>query len=143
MIVRSATVLGILVMVSACTVVPVPVVEIPPTVPTPYVEYVPVPPGPPHVWVPGYWAWRHPGYVWVPGRYAVPPAPAYVWIPPYWAPTVTGSRRRPPWPRSTRPRSVTVWDDQPRRRPRPRRPDLRSGVAVALPASVVMSRLAA
>jgi hypothetical protein len=90
MIVRGAFVLGILVMASACAVVQSPIVDIPPPVPTPYVEHVPVFPGPPHLWVPGYWAWRHPGYVWVPGRYAVPPAPAYVWIPPYWAPTITG-----------------------------------------------------
>ena len=86
MVVRSAIVLGILVMASACVVVPSPAVDIPPPVLTPYAVW----PGPPHVWVPGYWAWRHPGYVWVPGRYAVPPAPAYVWISPYWAPTITG-----------------------------------------------------
>jgi hypothetical protein len=90
MIARSATVLGIVVMVSACTVVSAPAVHIPPPMPTPYVEYIPVSPGPPHVWVPGHWGWLHPGYVWVPGRYAVPPAPAYVWVSPYWAPTITG-----------------------------------------------------
>jgi hypothetical protein len=89
MIVRSATVVSILLMASAGVVVPSPV-DSPPPVPTPYVEYVPVSPGPPCVWIPGYWAWRQPGYVWIPGRYAVPPAPAYVWISPSWTPTITG-----------------------------------------------------
>jgi hypothetical protein len=58
MILRRAIVLAILVMASACVVVPASVVDVPPPVPTPYVEYVPVWPGPPHVWVPGYWADR-------------------------------------------------------------------------------------
>ena len=91
MTVRGALVLGILVVASGCTIVPSPVVDVPPPVPMPYVEPVLVSPGLAYVWVPGYWAWTRPGYVWVPGRYAVPPpAPACVWMAPYWAPTITG-----------------------------------------------------
>lgn len=90
MIVRGLMALIVSIIASGCVVVPAPVMGIPPPVPAPYVEYVPVSPGPPQFWVPGYWGWRHPSYVWVPGRYAVPPGPTYVWVSPYWAPTISG-----------------------------------------------------
>jgi hypothetical protein len=89
-IVRGSFLLGIILMISsACVMVPAPV-AVPPPAPMPAVEYVPVSPGPPYVWVPGYYAWRYPGYAWVPGRYAIPPGPGYLWVAPYWAPTITG-----------------------------------------------------
>lgn len=37
-------------------------------------EIIPVRPGGAYVWVPGYWARRPAGYVWLAGHYEVPPA---------------------------------------------------------------------
>ena len=64
--------------------------------PPPRVEVVPVAPGPGYNWVPGHWAWRGAGWVWIGGHHVrgvvapmpaevvevVParPAPSYVWV---------------------------------------------------------------
>jgi hypothetical protein len=54
-IVRGSIVLGILLIASACVIVPAPV-DVPPPAALPAVEQVPVSPGPAYVWVPGYYA---------------------------------------------------------------------------------------
>jgi hypothetical protein len=56
-----------------------------------YVQVAPPPlrtepvPGPRrgHVWVPGYWEWRHHRHVWVPGHYVVS-RPGYRYVGPTW-----------------------------------------------------------
>src|SRR6516164_7342508 len=49
--------------------------------PPPRVEVVPVAPGPGYNWVPGHWAWRGSGWVWIGGHHVrgvVAPTPAEV-----------------------------------------------------------------
>lgn len=36
-----------------------------------------------HVWVPGYWEWRHHRHVWVPGTWVVA-RPGYAYVSPRW-----------------------------------------------------------
>lgn len=40
--------------------------------------------GSPYAWIPGYWNWRAPTYVWISGTWVAPPAPDQVWIPAHW-----------------------------------------------------------
>lgn len=37
-----------------------------------------------HVWMPGYWTWRHGRYEWVQGRWVTPPRTNVVWVPARW-----------------------------------------------------------
>jgi len=49
--------------------------------PPPRVEVIPVAPGAGYNWVPGHWAWRGTGWVWIAGHHVrgvVPPKPAEV-----------------------------------------------------------------
>ncbi|HYM25967.1 MAG TPA: YXWGXW repeat-containing protein [Vicinamibacterales bacterium] len=52
--------------------------------PVPIVEARVVAPGPGYVWVPGYYALQRGAYVWLPGRYVLPPRARAVWIAPHW-----------------------------------------------------------
>jgi hypothetical protein len=45
-------------------------------------EIVSAPPSSHHVWIEGYWIWRHREYVWVAGNWELPPNPDVVWIAP-------------------------------------------------------------
>ena len=51
--------------------------------PLPPEDQPPVP-EPDDQWVPGYWNWQDPGYVWVPGNWAVAPRVGYLWTPAWW-----------------------------------------------------------
>lgn len=42
-------------------------------------------PGPGFLWIPGYWALSRAGYYWTPGYWARPPAADLLWTPGYWA----------------------------------------------------------
>src|SRR3984957_14532086 len=64
--------------------------------PAPRVEVIPVAPGAGYNWVPGHWAWRERGWVWISGRHIrgivldrpvevvevvpVRPSPAHYWV---------------------------------------------------------------
>jgi hypothetical protein len=64
--------------------------------PAPRVEVIPVAPGPGYNWVPGHWAWRERGWVWIAGHHirgvvaAMPaevvevvparPSPGHIWV---------------------------------------------------------------
>ena len=37
-----------------------------------------------HVWVPGYWAWRHEHHEWVAGHWERPPHGKHKWVEPRW-----------------------------------------------------------
>jgi len=37
------------------------------------------------LWTPGYWYWRNPGYIWIPGAWVRPPQAGVLWTPPYWS----------------------------------------------------------
>jgi hypothetical protein len=37
------------------------------------------------LWTPGYWYWRNPGYIWIPGAWVRPPQVGVLWTPPYWS----------------------------------------------------------
>jgi hypothetical protein len=52
--------------------------------PKPPVEVIPVAPGPMFVWTPGYWRWQG-QWVWVRGTWVVPPYHRAVWVNGYWA----------------------------------------------------------
>jgi hypothetical protein len=39
-----------------------------------------------HVWVAGYWTWRHDHYEWLAGHWEIPPRSGAVWVPPRWQP---------------------------------------------------------
>ena len=47
-------------------------------------EAIVVRPGRTYIWVEGYWVWRQPEFVWVPGRWALPPTGARKWQPGRW-----------------------------------------------------------
>jgi hypothetical protein len=49
----------------------------------PYYEQPPMPAAG-HIWTPGYWAWDHGDYYWVPGTWVAPPAIGLLWTPGYW-----------------------------------------------------------
>jgi len=53
----------------------------PPLLPV-YVQ--PVCPGPEYIWTPGYWAYGHDGYYWVPGTWVLAPRVGFLWTPGYW-----------------------------------------------------------
>ena len=48
--------------------------------PPPQVEVVPVAPGPDYYWVPGYWYWGGPGWIWISGRWTIRPWHGAVWV---------------------------------------------------------------
>lgn len=52
--------------------------------PQPRVEVVYARPSPNHIWVPGYWAWRHGRHVWIAGHYETPPRGYRSWEEPRW-----------------------------------------------------------
>lgn len=53
--------------------------------PPPLPVYVqPACPGPGYLWTPGYWAWGHGEYYWVPGTWVRPPRFGLLWTPGYW-----------------------------------------------------------
>ena len=37
-----------------------------------------------HMWVPGYWTWRHERYEWMAGHWELPPTSTSVWVAPSW-----------------------------------------------------------
>jgi hypothetical protein len=45
-------------------------------------EIVSAQPSSHHVWIEGYWIWRHREYVWAAGNWELPPNPDEVWIAP-------------------------------------------------------------
>jgi hypothetical protein len=65
------------------------VVRLGPPPPHP-VEVVPVLPHPGWVWEPGYYRWDGVHYIWVPGVYVAPPYANARWIPGRWAPRPGG-----------------------------------------------------
>src|SRR5258708_1362132 len=84
---RNALAAGVLALSLACTVYVRPptgavfVVREPPPPPR---EVIIVRPAPEHVWITGYYAWREPQYVWVPGRWTLPPAGYRTWVAGRW-----------------------------------------------------------
>jgi hypothetical protein len=59
-----------------------------PQPPPAVVEIAPPPPSAVHIWIVGCHEWRHGGWVWVPGHWAVPPRAGAMWVHGHW-------RRRP------------------------------------------------
>ena len=53
-------------------------------------EVIGVAPSTAHVWVAGYWTYRHGRWVWVPGHYELRPRAAAVWVPGHWDRTSRG-----------------------------------------------------
>ena len=41
-------------------------------------------PGRDHVWIGGYWHWREPEYLWIPGRWELPPPRMRNWVAGAW-----------------------------------------------------------
>src|SRR4051812_47500987 len=58
--------------------------------PAPRTEVIGVAPSPGHVWIQGYWAYRHGRYVWVPGHYELRPRTTATWVPGHWNHTYRG-----------------------------------------------------
>lgn len=54
--------------------------------PAPVVEVAARCPSPRHVWVGGYHRWNGSRYSWVGGRWAIPPRYRTAWVPGHWAP---------------------------------------------------------
>ncbi|MGC9451369.1 MAG: YXWGXW repeat-containing protein [Oceanipulchritudo sp.] len=52
--------------------------------PVPPPEVVVAQPTPHHLWIPGYWTWRHERYEWMAGHWEVPPRPGAQWVNPRW-----------------------------------------------------------
>lgn len=48
--------------------------------PAPQAEVAPVAPGPDYYWVPGYWYWGRPGWIWIGGRWTVRPWHGAIWV---------------------------------------------------------------
>ncbi len=59
----------------------VSIIIAPPVLPV-YVQ--PICPGDGYLWTPGYWAWDHGDYYWVPGTWVLAPEPGFLWTPGYW-----------------------------------------------------------
>jgi len=58
--------------------------------PVPRQEVVGVAPSAEHVWVGGYWTFRHERWVWVPGHWEMRPRPGVAWVPGHWTKTING-----------------------------------------------------
>jgi hypothetical protein len=48
--------------------------------PPPQVEVVPMAPGRDYYWVPGYWCWGSPGWVWIGGSWTIRPWHGAIWV---------------------------------------------------------------
>ncbi len=60
------------------------------TPPAPRQEVIGVAPSASHLWVEGYWAYRHGRWVWVRGHWERRPRVAAVWVPGHWDHTSRG-----------------------------------------------------
>lgn len=52
--------------------------------PPPRHEVIVPRPSPRHVWVAGYWGWRHGHHEWIAGHWEIPPRGRRVWVEPRW-----------------------------------------------------------